>query len=56
MTTSLEKIIYEQNRLNELVEKILLVSTIDEMKNDMNLKPVFYAIINQVIGKTKILM
>ena len=50
--TSLEKIIYEQNRLNELVEKILLVSTIDEMKNDMNLKPVsFYAIINQVIGQ-----
>ena len=36
VTTSLEKIVYEQNRLNELVEKILLVSTIDEMKNDMN--------------------
>jgi signal transduction histidine kinase len=52
VTTSLEKIVYEQNRLNELVEKILLVSTIDEMKNDMNLKPVsFNAIINQVIGK-----
>ena len=52
VTTSLEKIVYEQNRLNELVEKILLVSTIDEMKNDMNLKPVsFNAIINQVIGE-----
>ena len=52
--TSLEKIIYEQNRLNELVEKILLVSTIDEMKNDMNLKPVsFNSIINQVIGEDK---
>ena len=54
VTTSLEKIVYEQNRLNELVEKILLVSTIDEMKNDMNLKPVsFYSIINQVIGEDK---
>jgi len=52
VTTSLEKIVYEQNRLNELVEKILLVSTIDEMKNDMNLKPVsFNSIINQVIGE-----
>ena len=52
VTTSLEKIVYEQNRLNELVEKILLVSTIDEMKNDMNLKPIsFNAIINQVIGE-----
>ena len=52
VTTSLEKIVYEQNRLNELVEKTLLVSTIDEMKNDMNLKPVsFNAIINQVIGE-----
>ena len=50
--TSLEKIVYEQNRLNELVEKILLVSTIDEMKNDMYLKPVsFNSIINQVIGQ-----
>ena len=50
--TSLEKIVYEQNRLNELVEKILLVSTIDEMKNDMNLKPIsFNSIINQVIGE-----
>ena len=38
--------------MNELVEKILLVSTIEEMKNDMNLKPVsFNAIINQVIGE-----
>ncbi len=52
ITTSLEKIVYEQNRLNELVEKILLVSTIDEMKNDMHLKPVsFSSIINQVIGQ-----
>ena len=48
--TSLEKIIYEQNRLNELVEKILLVSTIDEMKNDIHIKPIsFYNILNQVI-------
>ena len=51
VTTSLEKIVYEQNRLNELVEKILLVSTIDEMKNDMNLKHVsLNALINQVIS------
>ena len=52
VTTSLEKIVYEQNRLNDLVEKILLVSTIDEMKNDMSLKPIsFNSIINQVIGE-----
>ena len=40
ITTSLEKIIHEQNRLNDLVEKILLVSTIDEMTKDMQIKPV----------------
>ena len=50
VTTSLEKIVYEQNRLNQLVEKILLVSTIDEMKNDIYIKPIsFYNIVNQVI-------
>lgn len=50
ITTSLEKIVHEQNRLNELVEKILLVSTIEEMTNDMQKKPVIlHDIINQSI-------
>jgi signal transduction histidine kinase len=38
--TSLEKIIQEQNRLNDLVEKILLVSSIEEIKSDLNIKPI----------------
>ena len=50
ITTSLEKIIHEQNRLNDLVEKILLVSTIDEMIKDMQTKPVsIHSLINQII-------
>ena len=38
---SLEKIIEEQNRLNALVEKILLASSIDDMKSQIQKKPVF---------------
>ena len=50
ITTSLEKIVLEQNRLNELVEKILLVSSIEEMTKDMQQKPVdLHEIINQII-------
>ena len=50
ITSSLEKIIQEQNRLNELVEKILLVSTIDEMQNDMNLNPIsIHSLIDKLI-------
>ena len=50
ITTSLEKIIHEQNRLNELVEKILLVSSIEEMTKDMQQNPVdLHYIINQII-------
>ena len=50
ITTSLEKIIHEQNRLNELVEKILLVSSIEEMTKDMQQNPVdLHNIINQII-------
>ena len=50
ITTSLEKIVHEQNRLNELVEKILLVSSIEEMTKDMQQKPVdLHKIINQII-------
>ena len=53
ITSSLEKIIQEQNRLNELVEKILLVSTIDEMHNDMHLKPIsIHLLIDQIIENT----
>lgn len=37
---SLEKIIEEQNRLNALVEKILLASSIDDMKSQIEKKPV----------------
>ena len=51
ITTSLEKIVHEQNRLNELVEKILFVSSIEEMTNDMQQKPVdLHNIINQIIA------
>tara|TARA_B100001287_G_scaffold233271_1_gene204632 strand:- start:982 stop:1761 length:780 start_codon:yes stop_codon:yes gene_type:complete len=47
---SLEKIIQEQNRLNELVEKILLVSTIEEIKSSLNLKPISLGLlINQLL-------
>lgn len=53
ITSSLEKIIQEQNRLNELVEKILLVSTIDEMHNDMNLNPIsIHSLIDKLIENT----
>ena len=53
ITSSLEKIIQEQNRLNELVEKILLVSTIDEMQNDMNLNPIsIHSLIDKLIENT----
>ena len=38
---SLEKIIEEQNRLNALVEKILLASSIDDMKSQIQKKPVY---------------
>ena len=55
ITSSLEKIIQEQNRLNELVEKILLVSTIDEMQNDMNLNPIsIHSLIDKLIENTKV--
>ena len=37
---SLEKIIEEQNRLNALVEKILLASSIDDMRSQIEKKPV----------------
>lgn len=47
---SLEKIIQEQNRLNDLVEKILLVSSIEEIKNSLNKKPILiYNLINHLI-------
>lgn len=47
---SLEKIIQEQNRLNDLVERILLVSSIEEIKNSLNIKPIsLSALINQLI-------
>ena len=38
---SLEKIIEEQNRLNALVEKILLASSIDDMRSQIEKKPVY---------------
>ena len=47
---SLEKIIQEQNRLNDLVERILLVSSIEEIKNSLNIKPIsLSSLINQLI-------
>ena len=47
---SLEKIIQEQNRLNDLVEKILLVSSIEEIKSNLNIKPISIGLlINQLI-------
>jgi len=47
---SLEKIIQEQNRLNDLVEKILLVSSIEEIRSNLNIKPISIGLlINQLI-------
>ena len=47
---SLEKIIQEQNRLNDLVEKILLVSSIEEIQSNLNKKPiVLYELISRII-------
>jgi len=48
--TSLEKIVQEQNRLNDLVEKILLVASIEEIKSGLNKKPiVLFNLVNQLI-------
>lgn len=47
---SLEKIVQEQNRLNDLVEKILLVSSIEEIKSKLQKKPiVLYSLIESII-------
>ncbi len=50
---SLEKIIEEQNRLNALVEKILLASSIDDLKRQFKKEPVYIkktidGILNQI--------
>ena len=49
-SSSLEKIIQEQNRLNKLVEKILLVSSIEEIKSNLQKKPiVLHTLIESII-------